>query len=96
MVAEIKNLNSYVKEFGEELHKTHLAYAMDKTLAEQRAKEIIDDIIENGLEQTTVVRFPKLREQNKVSYQQLCEKYTTITLEYVFVLCGGELRWILQ
>lgn len=96
MVAEIKNLNSYVKEFGEELHKTHLAYVMDKTLAEQRAKEIIDDIIENGLEQTTVVRFPKLREQNKVSYQQLCEKYETITLEYVFALCGGELRWILQ
>jgi len=96
MVAEIKNLNSYVDEFGEELHKTHLAYAMDKTLAKQRAKEIIDDIVENGLEQTTIVGFLKLREQNKVSYQQLCEKYTTITLEYVFAFCGGELRWILQ
>lgn len=96
MTVEIKNLNSYVDEFGEELQKTHLAYATDKTLAKKRAKEIIDDIIENGLEETTIVRFPKLSEQNKVSYQQLCEKYTTITLQYVFALCGGELRWILQ
>jgi hypothetical protein len=96
MIIELKKINSCVEKFGDEIYKTHLAYASDKILALQKAKEIIEDIIENGLEEVTVVRFPKIREINKVSYTQLCERFTTINLEYIFQLFGGgELRWAL-
>jgi hypothetical protein len=94
MTVKIKNLGSFIDEFGEELYQTTLAYAGDKTLAKQKAKEIIDDIIENGLEQTSIIVFSELK--NKLSYQQLCEKYIIITLEYISTLYGGELRWILS
>jgi len=97
MITEIKTIVQHIDEFGDEIHKTHLAYATDKNAARRRAKELIDDIVENGLEQTTITTLWK-RPKNtaKTSYNQLCDTYQTITLEYTFAPCGGELRWVLN
>lgn len=97
MRAELKKLNLCVDEFGEEIHGKHIAYINNKDGAKERATEIINDIIENGLETTVVSGWPSLRMKEKVSYKKLCETYTHIFLTYHFNLfCGGELRWILE
>ena len=96
MVVELNKLSKHIDTFGEELQRTHLAYINDLDSAKQRAKEIINDIIENGLEQTTMLPFPKFKETTKISYKELCDKFSIINLEYRFAPCGGELRWVLE
>lgn len=93
MLAELKKLSNYVDTFGEEIQRTHLSYLNDKDGAKYRAKQIIEDIIENGLEQTT----NKFKKLEKTSYIELCNKFSIIILEYHHnFLCGGDLRWILE
>lgn len=96
MKAIIKNLKSYIDEFGDEIHNTHIAYVLDKDLAKQKAKKLINDIIENGLEEKQPKWSYANRESTKISYEQLCEKYTMITLEYISYLWSSELRWVLS
>ena len=96
MVAELNRLPNYVDILGEEIQKTHLAYINDVDSAKQKAKQLIGDIIENGLEQTTILPFPKLKQTTKTPYKELCERFSIITLEYRFALCGEELRWVLE
>ena len=96
MVAELNKLSEYIDIFGKELHRTHLTYVNDLDGAKQRAKQIINDIIENGLEQVTVLPFPKFKQTKKTSYKELCDRFSIIHLEYHFALCGGVLRWILE
>jgi len=96
MVVELNKISDCVDVFGEEIQKTHLAYINDLDGAKLRAKYIIDDIIENGLEQTTILPFPKFKQTSKTTYKELCDNFSIIRLEYCFAICGGELRWMVE
>jgi len=91
MIVKTKDLflESTIVEFAQEIHQNHISYLDDYDFAYIRAKEILEDIQENGLK---MEKIPSFYQPNDISVLEL-NRYDSICLRYEFGFFGSTLYW---
>ena len=92
MNVPLKDLAKYVDEFATEIKNNAWLSDYDDEYYRQKSENIIGDIIENGLDMTSINRWPFREQPNKKSYGELCDAFEFIQISYT----SSTLYWSLS